>query len=529
MIQSLFKFYWSYSFFIFIFLIILFIMSRRAEASVQTIFHAPFNQKIIGLFPYIVIGLATLHCVLYLLVPNFVDYGEPVIPLMAGNLLSGAPVYSDWEEGQSITGSNYGPVVFLTQLPALLIQSFAASKLVGVVSGLGVIWAVYLIVRRETDGHFALIICTALVGLLAFNLHYWFWNRTDSFIVLIVALCCLAHQRLTAERFLPVVAGAAAIAMNLKLFAPLYLIPLAVVCVLAVPISRKSATILLASTLMFLVLLVLPFIVFDFSGAAYLRNILIMRKQGFDLPAAANSLLYGVVLAAPALYFWRRDLSVQAHALTLSLVVCILIAAVLSGKPGGGQVYMMPFAPLSLYVAVVLFVERQRSDTGKQKVFIQYYAVVAVACAAPIWAYSFYQVAQQIPRYGPEADTSSELRALFERHPRAEMGHGLTFKSSRPTEEYYRVHKAFLGQPVRFDYVNYSDQRLAGVPASVVHPLLEGCSVPDWIFAKTAAKFDKAGYFGVTLFDDKTRTLFNENYRLSYETTYFEVWSCKTP
>src|SRR5664279_2399625 len=44
----------------------------------------------------LVISLATAHCIFYLCVPNFADYGEAVIPLLAGNYLKGASIYSDW-------------------------------------------------------------------------------------------------------------------------------------------------------------------------------------------------------------------------------------------------------------------------------------------------------------------------------------------------------------------------------------------------------------------------------------------------
>ena len=70
-------------------------------------------------FDKLLIVLAIAHCAFYLFVPNFADYVEPLIPLLASNYLHGAPVYADWHAGQAIVGSLYGPYVFLTQIPVL--------------------------------------------------------------------------------------------------------------------------------------------------------------------------------------------------------------------------------------------------------------------------------------------------------------------------------------------------------------------------------------------------------------------------
>src|SRR3954447_16429909 len=98
-----------------------------------------------AVFDAAITSLAFAHCVFYLCVPNFADYGEPVIPLLAGNYLNGAPIYSDWTVGHSIVGSNYGPYVFLAQIPALLwLPTMAASKFVGVFCGLAAVLLLYL-------------------------------------------------------------------------------------------------------------------------------------------------------------------------------------------------------------------------------------------------------------------------------------------------------------------------------------------------------------------------------------------------
>ena len=58
--------------------------------------------------------------------------------LSAFNDREDALIYGDWFLSLTIVGSNYGPYVFLAQIPALLILwTMAASKFVGVFCALG--------------------------------------------------------------------------------------------------------------------------------------------------------------------------------------------------------------------------------------------------------------------------------------------------------------------------------------------------------------------------------------------------------
>jgi hypothetical protein len=57
---------------------------------------APLASSDWGAIDKLLIVLAIAHCAFYLFVPNFADYVEPLIPLLASNYLHGAPVYADW-------------------------------------------------------------------------------------------------------------------------------------------------------------------------------------------------------------------------------------------------------------------------------------------------------------------------------------------------------------------------------------------------------------------------------------------------
>jgi hypothetical protein len=209
----------------------------------------------------------------------------------------------------------------------------------------------------------------------------------------------------------------------------------------------------------------------------------------------------------------------------VALAACTFAVMLVAGKPGGGPPYMMPFVPLALYLASRLSVKApDLAWTGFAR-FRRMAACVMIACAAPMWAYSWYQMARQIPTYGTALAKATELRKLFEGSPLAEMGHNSGDDAAE--DEFFRVERAFLGQAVRFDFVNFADQRAAGLPASVIYPLFDRCSVPIWILPRRGDAFRGASY-DIPLLDDQALDRFHATYELTRRYEFYEVWSCRS-
>jgi hypothetical protein len=483
--------------------------------------------RLTGLAPVAAVAVlvaAIAHVLFYLVLPNYADYGEPVIPLLAANLLNGAPVYGDWTSGRELVGSNYGPLVFLLQALALRVSAtVAASKLVGIVFAAAGLCALYLATaRRLGSARWALGFCAFAVVLTAFNLHYWFWSRPDSMLIAFVAIGALGFERLRPALALVLIGLLAGLSMNLKLFGAAYLVPLAFACALRLG-WREAALAVVAGGVLFLAALCLPFTLPSFDVDAYLANVLLMRKQGVIVSEILASLAYGLVILAPAaLAQWRSRAPPPGDRATLAvLALVVAFTAVLAGKPGGGPPYMMPFVPLSLYLAARALGAAGTERQGPLAAQVRALFLAALVAAAPLWAYSGFQMAKQLDP--AEAAKARELAALFRRYPDAQMGVAQGGEPSR--DEFLRVEKALLGQTTRFDYVNYADQRLAGVPVSVVYPFVEGCNVPAWVFARAAPRFTGDGY-GRPLFDERVRSRFLQNYRLVERDAYYEVWRC---
>jgi hypothetical protein len=478
-----------------------------------------------------VIGIALLQFILYLCIPNFSDFGEPVIPLLAGNYLHGGPIYADWHIGQAIVGSIYGPYVFLSQIPVLILApSIMGSKFIGICFAAIALLSFCLVLRfRARTVDEIIVFCALMIAFLASELHYWFWDRPDSLLIAIVALGALVFDRVRPSICLISIGLLAGIATNLKLFAPIYLIPLALACFQRMKFWPGFIAAAMVGGMMFIGALIFPFAIGVSSFEPYISNVLMMRHQGLVTSEIIQSFFYGLVIVAPPLILWRQfGIQRSERIMMLALLGCAALVAVIAGKPGGGTPYMMPLVPLSLYLTVKLTSQESIKQRRGANEMVRLTLGVVLTCASPIWAYSWLQMARQLPNYRTEQEKSAELRELFRGFPKSEMAHNSSEKFAQ-SDEYYRVQKAYLGQVTHFDFVNYADQRLAGLPVALVYPLFDNCSVPSWILSHEGSPFS-GDIYGVPLFDEVVRDRFRTNYELVKRGQYYDVWACrKTP
>jgi hypothetical protein len=481
----------------------------------------------------ILIGLAIAQCAVYLWLPDFADYGEATIPLLASNVLRGAPVYADWNLGKMIVGSNYGPYVFLAQTPVLLwFPTISASKFVGIFCGLAELALLFFAVRpRVRSANKALAVVALMVALLSSELHYWFWNRPDPFLIVLVSLGIFIFERARPSVCLASLGLLAGVAVNFKLFGAIYLVPLALACVPMVRSWPSLGAAFAVGGALFGAAIILPFRMESFSAQTYIANLLMMPNQGFIMRAVFDSMFYGlVILALPFVTFRRKMASFNDHLLLVGLVVCTVVVAFISGKPGGGSLYMMPLIPLALYVGarqLSRLTPEQYSETSQNRNLV---LGTVLLFSAPIWAFSWYQMAKQIPNIGVVQAKAKELRSIFKTFPDSEMGDnaGKTRAEQYQVtlDENLRVEKAFLGQITKFDYVNYGDQRFAGLSGSVLYPLLENCRIPAWVLPREGASFGGRVY-GLPILDKGGLERFHANYELIKQYQFYEVWHCK--
>jgi hypothetical protein len=532
MIQKAFWLYWGYCH-VATFVLLALLLSHRVWAlrfPAAGSLIARVTSYDFGAIDKLLIVLAIAHCAFYLCLPNFADYTEPLIPLLASNYLHGAPVYADWHAGQTIVGSVYGPYVFLAQIPVLLwFPAIAASKLIGIGFALAALLMLFLAVRnRAGSQNDALVMCALMVALLSFQRHYWFWNRPDSILIALVAFGVLLFDRARPSVCLAGLGLLAGVAINLKIFGALYLLPLALACLPMVPSWSGLIGAFSIGGGLFAAALALPFEAGSFSLQNYIANIALVMHQGLVPVTIRTSLLYGLAILALPLLTWRAlGASREERVMAIGLIVCMGVVAVVSGKPGGGTPYMMPLIPLSLYLTARLS-RREGVASGSEITKTRRLVLCAVLIgAAPIWAYSWFEMAKQIPAYRTELAKAAELRSLLAAFPQSEMGHNSGPDSAK--DEFFRVERAFLGQVTRFDYINVADQQLAGLDSSILYPLFENCSVPSWILSRQGGRFlgDVYGNGTRRLFDEGALQRFYANYELAQQFEFYEVWGCR--
>jgi len=473
---------------------------------------------------YVLLGL------LYLFSRSYSDYGEPVIPLLAENARHGLPIYSPIGSPHSVTGSNYGPICFLLELPALFSGlGLWSTKLLGIIASVGGAAISFWVFARRVGLTIALYVEAIVLALLLSQQHlYPLWDRPDSFLIfntaLAIALCEISNPYIA----LLGIAALAGFDSGLKIFGFIYLSPLAFIAASRCRSVASLAITVFAGAVVFAAIVYLPFVLPSFSLKDYLDNLFLMRGQGVSTWLIIKSLSFEVsllgVLIAPLLI--RRGWVDIGAIVTLG--VASSLVAVVAGKPGGGPAYLMPFIPISAYLAVRAISAPSNDAAVTRREAMPAFALLLLAFAlvvAPNLAYLEYRRIVDITRVHIDVSKENELRSIFIRYPDAEMGHGGTFKNP---DEYYRVEKAFLGQAVRFDYVNFADQRAAGMSSAPLAAMFASCAIPRWVFARNAPPFSGTmGYFDKPLLGEAALAAFNQHYALEALYPRYGVWACR--
>lgn len=467
------------------------------------------------------------HMIAYALTPNFLDYAEPLIAVMAGNFLAGAPLYNEIGSSGSMVSSLYGPATFLAEAASIhALPSVLGAKLPGVIAGaLTVVCVALALPRREASDRAIATGCLAmlLLQLYAFR-HYWFWNRPDSMLVLTAAVAALAAARLRPAAALAAVGVAAGVAANLKLHAPIYFVPIGLALLARIDGGRQAFGAAVLAAGLAIATFAAPFLLPGISFADYIANLAMAARHGLSAELILESLFYAAAfLAPPVLLLWmmpRGERDGADRLMVWALCGAAVAMAVASGKPGSGAPHMMPFVPFSVVLTARL-AGRLGAAVALPPLRLQ---LVALAAAVlPIWSYNVYEIRRFYPDFQHERAMAAEARDLFVRYPRAEMAHAGDGYAEPTT--YHRVQAAFAGHRLRFDVVNWLDLRFAGVPADEARPLMQDCQVPAWILPKQRTPFGGT-VRGEPIFDAEFVGAFRDNYRLARAGESFDVWTC---
>lgn len=465
----------------------------------------------------------------YLLAPGFMDYGEPVIPILARNLLNGSTVYADPRGGGDLVGTNYGPAVLLFQMPGLWLRAGAfGAKLPGTLAGFGAIGLTYCAARTRglsrADAGLVTALCAAA---FAAQLNRWCWDRPDSYLCLLSAVAAFAAVALEPAAAILLIGLAAGLATDFKAFGAIYVLP-AAVCT-AARARRVNAIALpaVAAAIAMLALALAPFALRGVSLRAYIANLLLMPHQGYEpglawLAASALALM----LVAPFSIQSRPAPPREARAFGLGLILAGLTASALAGKPGGGEPYVLPFAPAAAVLCALRWPVAPASapESRRAAQVVQIVLVCAAVFALPCAAFGAWKLLDQAEDPAAAASALREARTLAVSHPEAEF----TYPDGPAERLFLRAERAYSGASARFDYVNYIDQRVAGLPSSRIRPLFSRCAVPSWISIAGRAPWSGRDWRGQLLVEPPEADLFARTYVRAFAGRAFDLWTCRS-
>ncbi len=292
--------------------------------------------------------------------PGYLEHSEPLVASVSSLLARGAPVYHGLESAQRYAAV-YGPMEYVPYAVALRV--FGASvftlKLVVLLANATmfvVLWRAYTRVGSRVS---ALIVTVGVLSVLLAN-DYMFQVRGDCLILLAVATSVLAVRSASTRTATILLAVACGLAVDIKLTALLYFLPLFALFVDRFGWRRAIATALAAAGIA-----AIPFASPQISLPGYIDWLRVVARQphtsGMYL---SEPKVLAIAFAPVLLLLWslgqKNTGLVRAYlrdnALFLvTLAGCVALIAVVAGKIGAGTHHFMPFYPIIGLVCATIY------------------------------------------------------------------------------------------------------------------------------------------------------------------------------
>ncbi|MBK7702169.1 MAG: glycosyltransferase family 39 protein [bacterium] len=469
----------------------------------------------------------------YLLHDGYASDVEAMVTSVSWWVQSGGALYHspDADPQYSVL---YGPMVYLATgfWLDLLHPSIIAAKVGSLLALYLSVILLYLTIRRLVSG-------TLAFGMTAVALLLYWTAGTSAMLVrpdpYILAAVCLGLYAAGSSRRVPAVVGAAlalGLAVNLKIHAVLYLLP-----VLTLLDERHGSRATLAALGLGAVGIVAPFALHDgISLVNYLSWLFIGTRHGLELDYLPHLFSRALFFAIPVLVLlsapgrpadrpWMRRQLVMAWAAGNLMVI------VLAMKPGAGQVHLLPMIPINLVFAArlwpaegmrgLLFPQRGASwRLGAVTVFM-----IAAVMTGSVSGYRSARLASS--RMENSTAISADIRGILAEHPDRAIGMGYSGDSNYFHLANLRPLLTFSGNPLLIDAVSLMDSRRAHrqIPEATLAALDAGV-IDLWLVPRGRQPFRLANWYPPhdDVFSDEVRARFSYHYRLEGHSRYFDLW-----
>jgi len=244
---------------------------------------------------------------------------------------------------------------------------------------------------------------------------------------------------------------------------------------------------------------------------------LIVPKEGLSSRLVLDNLIYLMVLFIPIfLTTYKRKTSQEDFVVIAKVFALELIVAIVGGKPGAGQYYLLPMIPINALILGRLSI--------KQGGMLEELKPIFVALLITGLLTSGYQVARpMMVRWRYEAGARNEIINISNMFPDAVMG--LSDSIEFPLV-YFRV---LLKNPIQIDYTAYMDLQLAGVSDNNLIAAMEKCTIKHFVLPKKGYPFSMDSYYtGRPLFSDALRAEFSKRFEMLHQGDFYSVYQCRS-
>jgi hypothetical protein len=442
----------------------------------------------------------------YLAFSNFISHSDATVAYLGLSLSRNLSLWPILDDDYSYRGMVYGPGLAEVQmLPiSLHLPLILGSKIPGVVAF--VIYSVILL--RSLEG-------PAAKGYLIFLIPFGnilFWGRPDPLLLLAVALCILVRNKISNEFLLYCATGLlAAFASSMKIHGAIYII--CALIALEVPLFTKYIFVFGLSFAAGFLLSYKFNLEQIMAFAGYLQ--LIVPKEGLSSRLVLYNLIYLMVLFIPIfLTTYKRKTSQEDFIVIAKVFALELIVAIVGGKPGAGQYYLLPMIPIN---ALILSRLSMKQGGMLDDLKILYISLIIPSLLVSV----FYVVRPMMFRWKDEASARNEIINISNMFPDAVMG--LSDSIEFPLV-YFRV---LLKNPIQIDYTAYMDLQVAGVSDNNLIAAMEKCSIEHIVLPKRGYPFSmESVYTEKPLFSDALRAEFSERFEMLHQGDFYSVYQC---
>ncbi len=512
-----------------------------------------YVRNILLRFSFTPLFLISLSWLLYFLFlvgwyatsPLYIDHVEPNIANVTFFFLKGQPLYHSAIDPLRYSFP-HGPMLYISNglFLQLLGPSIFSSKIGGIIAGALSLLFMFMLFRKDLGNRTGIILLGYLTWIYLNFANTTFWNRSDSYILFLVALSLLV---LEGKKRIPTAVGLGlilGIVINFKIHTFLYLVPIYFIFY-----SRHGLKAAILALIPAIAVAVFPFLVFkNINIIDYIGCLVVVSKHPLSYFMLAENLkmvffYIFLPLSSGILIFGERKKTIQLLKnnqkliILLSLTTLILIYA--SAKEGGGIHHMIPLALIYVglfsHVITKTLADGKAKDTREDKPKIA--GAMCVVYASLLWASFFaspiyYAKVMTFSSFKKDdqlaAKIYNDIRKIIDKYPQEtmEMGYGgqYAYTYFRPMLTFY----ANARHPL--DAAALMHWQRTGYPfPTKAMEFLRDCRVKVFLIPKGGPPFQINNFFNPQeeLFSEEFKKTFYQKYTLKESSQFYDIWACK--